>query len=127
MKLPVMMYVRDVLYRVFSVMIISFVPPIIIRFSMQEGRMRLILLCLVSTIVTSIVEYRLGLPKNERKFIIEKINNNKINNNIKDKYLKMKEMLIEWGVKTDRSYQHPYAFCLCYNKQVYNYKQEAWR
>lgn len=31
------------------------------------------------------------------------------------------------GVKTDRFYQHPYAFCLCYNKQVYNYKQEAWR
>lgn len=94
---------------------------------MQEGRMRLILLCLVSTIVTSIVEYRLGLQKNERKFIIEKINNNKINNNIKDKYLKMKEMLIEWGVKIDRSYQHPCAFCLCYNKQVMNNKQEAWR
>lgn len=94
---------------------------------MQEGRMRLILLCLVGTIVTSIVEYRLGLTKNERKFLIEKIINNKISNNIKDKYLKMKEMLIKGEVKTDRLYQHPYVFCLCYNKQVYNYKQEAWR
>ena len=127
-KLPVMMYVRNVLYRVFPVMIISFIPPMIIHFSMQEVWLRLILLCLVSTIVTSIVEYRLGLTKNERKFLIEKIINNKISNNIKDKYLKMKEMLIKMGgVKTDRSYQHPYAFCLCYNKQVYNYKQEAWR
>lgn len=65
--------------------------------------------------------------KNERKFLIEKIINNKISNNIKDKYLKMKEMLIKGEVKTDRLYQHPYAFCLYYNKQVYNYKQEAWR
>ena len=32
-----------------------------------------------------------------------------------------------WGVKTDNFYQYPCAFCLCYNKQVYNYKQEAWR
>ena len=127
MKLPVMMYVREVLFRVFPVMMISFVPPMIIRFSMQEGWMRLILLCLVGTIVTSIVEYRLGLTKNERKFLIEKIINNKISNNIKDKYLKMKEMLIKGEVKTDRLYQHPYAFCFCNNKQVYNYKQEAWR
>lgn len=95
---------------------------------MQEGWMRLILLCLVSTIVTSIAEYRLGLTKNERKFLIGKIINNKISNNIKDKYLKMKEMLIKMGgVKTDRLYHHPYAFCLCYNKQVINNKQEAWR
>lgn len=96
-KLPVMMYVRNVLYRVFPVMIISFIPPMIIHFSMQEVWLRLILLCLVSTIVTSIVEYRLGLTKNERKFLIEKIINNKISNNIKDKYLKMKEMLIKMG------------------------------
>lgn len=127
-KLPVMMYVREVLFRVFPVMMISFIPPMIIRFSMQEGWMRLILLCLVGTIVTSIVEYRLGLTKNERKFLIEKKTNNKISNNIKDKYLKMKEMLIKMGgVRTDRLYQHPYAFCLYNNKQVYNYKQEAWR
>ena len=95
---------------------------------MQEGWMRLILLCLVGTIVTSIVEYRLGLTKNERKFLIEKIINNKISNNIKDKYLKMKEMLIKMGrVRTDRLYQHSYAFCLYNNKQVMNNKQEAWR
>ena len=95
---------------------------------MQEGLMRLISLCLVSTIVTAIIEYWIGLTKNERKFIFDKINNNKINNNIKDKYLKMKELLTKMGgVKTNRSYQFPCAFCLCYNKQVYNYKQEAWR
>ena len=31
------------------------------------------------------------------------------------------------GVKTDNFYQYPCAFCLCYNKQVINNKQEAWR
>ena len=96
-KLPVMMYVRDVLYRVLPVMVISLIPSIIIRFSMQEGWMRLILLCLVSTIVTAIIEYWIGLTKNERKFILDKINNNKINNNIKDKYQKMKVLLTKMG------------------------------
>lgn len=123
-KLPVMMYVREVLYRVLPVMIICFIIPMMIRYSMQEGWMRLILLCLVSTIVTAVVEYSIGLTKNERKFIVGKINNK----NIKDKYLKMKELLTKMGgVKTDNFYQYPCAFCLCYNKQVMNNKQEAWR
>lgn len=127
-KLPIMMYVREVLYRVLPVMIICFIIPMMIRYSMQEGWMRLILLCLVSTIVTAVVEYSIGLTKNERKFIVGKINNKNINNNIKDKYLKMKELQTKMGgVKIDNFYQYPYAFCLCYNKQVYNYKQEAWR
>lgn len=95
---------------------------------MQEGLMRLISLCLVSTIVTAIIEYWIGLTKNERKFILDKINNNKINNNNKDKYLKMKVLLTKMGrVRNDNSYPLFCAFCLCYNKQVYNYKQEAWR
>lgn len=96
-KLPVMMYVREVLYRVLPVMIICFIIPMMIRFSMQEGWMRLILLCLVSTIVTAVVEYSIGLTKNERKFIVGKINNKNINNNMKDKYLKMKELLTKIG------------------------------
>ena len=92
-KLPVMMYVREVLYRVLPVMIICFIIPMMIRYSMQEGWMRLILLSLVSTIVTAVVEYSIGLTKNERKFIVGKINNK----NIKDKYLKMKELLTKMG------------------------------
>ena len=126
-KLPIMMYVREVLYRVLPVMIICFIIPMMIRYSMQEGWMRLILLCLVSTIVTAVVEYSIGLTKNERKFIAGKINNKIINNNLKDKYLKMKELTKMGGVKTDNFYQYPCAFCLCYNKQVINNKQEAWR
>lgn len=96
-KLPIMMYVREVLYRVLPVMIICFIIPMMIRYSMQEGWMRLILLCLVSTIVTAVVEYSIGLTKNERKFIVGKINNKNINNNIKDKYLKMKELQTKMG------------------------------
>ena len=127
-KLPVMMYVREVLYRVLPVMIICFIISMMIRFSMQEGWMRLILLCLVSTIVTAVVEYSIGLTKNERKFIVGKINNKNINDNMKDKYLKMKELLIKMGGgKINNLYQYSCAFCLCYNKQVINNKQEAWR
>lgn len=72
-KLSVMMYVRDVLYRVLPVMGISFIIPMIIRFSMQEGWKRLVLLCVVSTIVTAIVEFRIGLTKKERAFIYNKV------------------------------------------------------
>lgn len=72
-KLPFMMYVRDVLYRVIPVMGISFMIPMVIRFSMQEGWKRLVLLCLVSTIVTAIVEFRIGLTKDERAFIYNKV------------------------------------------------------
>lgn len=40
----------------------------------------------------------------------------------------MKELLTKMGgVKTDNFYQYPCAFCLGYNKQVINNKQEAWR
>ena len=72
-KLPFMMFVRDVLYRVIPVMGISFMIPMVIRFSMQEGWKRLVLLCLVSTIVTAIVEFRIGLTKDERAFIYNKV------------------------------------------------------
>ena len=77
-KLPVMMYVREVLYRVLPVMIICFIISMLLGFSMQEGWMRLILLCLVSTIVTAVVEYSIGLTKNERKVIVGKIINKNI-------------------------------------------------
>lgn len=96
-KLPVMMYVHDVLYRVFPVIGISFILPIIIRFSMQEGWKRLVLLSVVSTIVTAIVEYQIGLTKNERKFIIDRINNNYLVTNIKIKFTNMKESLFKSG------------------------------
>lgn len=96
-KLPVMMYVHDVLYRVFPVIGISFILPIIIRFSMQEGWKRLVLLTVVSTIVTAIVEYQIGLTKNERKFIIDRINNNYLVTNIKIKFTNMKESLFKSG------------------------------
>ena len=126
-KLPVMMYVRDVLYRVLPVIGISFISPMIIRFSMQEGWKRLVLLSVVSTIVTAIVEFQIGLTKNERKFIIDRINNNYLVTIIKIKFVNMKKSLNRGGVNLNRSFQYSSAFCLTYNKQVFNNKQEAWR
>ena len=47
---------------------------------------------------------------------------------MKDKFLKMKVLLTKMGeVKTDNFCQYPCDLCLCYNKQVMNNKQEAWR
>ena len=127
-KLPVMMYVRDVLFRVLPVMCICFALPLVLRFSMQEGWLRLILVCAVSTIVTAFVEFRIGLTENERKFVTEKLNNIKIIKVTKDKFLKMKDLLTNMGgVKTVNYLCLAYAFCLCYNKQVLNYKQEAYQ
>ncbi len=84
-KLPVMMYVREVLYKVLPVMAIAFAVPAVLRFSMAEGWARLIAVCAVSVVVTVITEYRLGLSSQERDFIIEKINNNVIFKKIKNK------------------------------------------
>ena len=92
-KLPVMMYVRDVLYRVILVMGVCFAIPLILHFTMQEGLLRLLLICAVSTIVTAFAEFRIGLTDNERIFVTEKLNNIKIIQKIKYKLLKMKDLL----------------------------------
>ena len=127
-KLPVMMYVREVLLKVILVMCISFVLPMALRLSMQEGWLRLITICAIGTIITALVEFRIGLTTNERLFVTEKLKKIKIIQELKSKYLKMKDLLtISGGVKTDRSLYISYAFCLCYNKQVSNFKQEAYR
>ncbi len=73
-KLPVMMYVREVLYRVIPVMTIAFAVPSLLRFTMAEGLVRLVVVCAVSVVVTAITEYYLGLRVQERSYIAEKIN-----------------------------------------------------
>lgn len=72
-KLPVMMYVKEVLYKVMPVMAIAFAVPSLLRFTMEEGAVRLIAVCAVSVVVTTITEYRLGLTSQERTFVLGKV------------------------------------------------------
>ena len=51
----------------------------------------------MSTVVTAAVEFRIGLTENERIFVTEKLNNIKIIKEIKDKFLKMKDLLTNMG------------------------------
>lgn len=72
-KLSIMMYVREVLYRIIPVMTICFAVPGILIITMDAGWIRLISLCLLSTIVTALTEYYFGLTKSERLFVLGKI------------------------------------------------------
>ena len=102
-KLPVMMYVREVLLKVILVMCISFVLPMALRLSMQEGWLRLITICAIGTIITALVEFRIGLTTNERLFVTEKLKKIKIIQELKSKYLKMKDLLTISGGGKNRS------------------------
>ncbi len=74
-KLPVKMYVREVLCKVIPVMAIAFAVPSLLCLTMHEGLARLIALCAVSVVVTAATEYRLGLSAQERNFFAEKMYN----------------------------------------------------
>ena len=84
-KLPIMMYVKEVLYKIVPVIIIAFAIPCVFLFTMPEGWLRLIIVCVVSIAVTAITEYRLGLSEQERNFVIEKIQNWQIFKNLKSR------------------------------------------
>ena len=72
-KLPAMMYIREVLYKLIPVMAICFVIPGVLIMTMEAGWIRLILVCILSVFVTAITEYTLGLSRNERNFVGDKI------------------------------------------------------
>lgn len=72
-KLPVMMYVREVLYKLFPIIVVSFALPGIFILIMDAGWLRLITVCLTSVIVTLLAEYMIGLSANEQLFIREKL------------------------------------------------------
>ncbi len=72
-RLPVVMYVREVLCRVIPIIAISFSVTCLICFVMEPGLVRLLSVCLLSAVVTSIAELCIGLSKGERQFVFEKI------------------------------------------------------
>ena len=72
-KLPVMMYIREVLYKLAPVIIVGFAIPGILILTMDAGWLRLILVCLLSVLVTAASEYFIGLSNKEKDFVAEKI------------------------------------------------------
>ena len=72
-KLPVMMYIREVLYKLAPVILVGFAIPGILIFTMDAGWLRLILVCLLSVLVTAASEYFIGLSNKEKDFVAEKI------------------------------------------------------
>lgn len=72
-KLPVMMYIREVLYKLAPIIVVGFAIPGILIFTMDAGWLRLILVCLLSVLVTAASEYFIGLSNKEKNFVAEKI------------------------------------------------------
>ena len=72
-KLPVMMYIREVLYKLAPVIVVGFAIAGILILTMDAGWLRLILVCLLSVLVTAASEYFIGLSNKEKDFVAEKI------------------------------------------------------
>ena len=72
-KIPVMMYIREVLYKLAPVIVVGFAIPGILILTMDAGWLRLILVCLLSVLVTAASEYFIGLSNKEKDFVDEKI------------------------------------------------------
>lgn len=72
-KLPVMIYIREVLYKLVPVIVVGFAIPGILILTMDAGWLRLILVCLLSVLVTAASEYFIGLSNKEKDFVAEKI------------------------------------------------------
>ena len=96
-KLPIMMYVKEVLFKVLPTMAICFSVPSILIFSMGEGVMRLIFTVVLSMIVTSITAYHFGLKESEKKYLIELTNKVPLIYKIKTKAMGIKEKIINRG------------------------------
>ena len=123
-KLPIMMYVKEVLFRVLPTMAICFSVPSILMFSMGEGVMRLIFTVVLSMIVTSITAYHFGLKESEKKYIIELTNKVPLIYKLKTKAMGIKEKIINQG-----GVKHSLASAACtfgwiYSNNMYNF---SWR
>ena len=73
-KLPIMMYVREVLFKVLPTMGVSFIVTSLLLPIMEDGIHRLMSVIVLSMVVTSFSSYLLGLNNGEKKFLIEMIN-----------------------------------------------------
>ena len=103
-KLPIMMYVKEVLFKVLPTMAIC--VPSILMFSMGDGVMRLIFTVVLSMIVTSITAYHFGLKESEKKYLIELTNKVPLIYKLKTKAMGIKEKIINRRGRLSENYSH---------------------
>ena len=72
-KFPVKLYLTDVMVRILIVSTVSFVPPSLIIFNMEESFLRLCITCAINLISTTLAISVFGLTKSERKKIKAKL------------------------------------------------------
>lgn len=66
-------FIKKVMLPYIPVVLLTFIPPTLIVYFIDEGIVRLLIICVVSVLSTSIVVYTIGLTSSERVFVKEKI------------------------------------------------------
>lgn len=71
--MQIKMYIKEVVLRVIPVALFSILPPYLLCHYMNDGILRLCLVCLLSVVTTALVVITLGLSASERNLITTKI------------------------------------------------------
>lgn len=71
--LSMMKYVREVLFKIFPVIVLAFIIPGVICYLQPPSVLRLIEVCITSGICTMMLIYAFGLDKDEKTFVISKM------------------------------------------------------
>lgn len=96
-KLPIMMYVQEVLFKVLPTMALCFAIPSILVLTIGEGVTRLVSTVVLSTMVTSVTAYHFGLNESEKKYLIELTNKVPFIYKLKNKAMDINEKIINRG------------------------------
>ena len=124
-KLPTMMYVHEVLFKVLPTMAICFAIPSILVLTMGEGVARLVSTVVLSTMVTSVTVYHFGLNKSEKKYLIEMTNKVPFIYKIKNKKMDINEKITNLGGVKPNLVSAVCAFGWSYPNNMYNFNRRA--
>ena len=72
-KLSILEYIKNIYIPVITVVIISIIPPTLVRMQFDEGWLRFILVGFTCVLSVGICCFIFGLTKGERRFIIDKV------------------------------------------------------
>ncbi len=81
---PIMMFIKDVVFKISTVTLVAIIAPIVIDYLMEESFLKLVVIVLISLISSSLCIYAIGLTKGERVTVsaqIKKITNKIFTNN----------------------------------------------
>lgn len=72
-KLQPLVFINKVILPFIPVIIASFILPLVVVYYMEDGLVRLLIVCVTSAVSTALIEYSLGLTGSERAFIKRKL------------------------------------------------------